>query len=68
MADFLVKILITLGLAAVAVGINLVFHLKDDNKIEEVLECIVQEETGIDIDFTPDSPEEPVEKNKDGKN
>lgn len=38
-------------------AINQRFGLEDDNVIEEVAEAVLKKETGIDLDFTPDTPE-----------
>jgi len=38
-------------------GINQCFGLKDDNPIEEVIEKVIESQTGIEIDLTPFSPE-----------
>lgn len=37
--------------------INRKLGLSDDNIGEEVIEDIIKEETGIDVDLTPESPE-----------
>lgn len=38
-------------------SINKKFGLNDDNIIEESIESFIDHKTGIDIDFTPFSPE-----------
>ena len=42
----------------VVMSINSAYNLEDDNKIEENIECIVENVTGLDIDLTPMTPEE----------
>lgn len=37
--------------------INKKLGLPDDNLAEEVIEDVIKEETGVDVDLTPDSPE-----------
>lgn len=37
--------------------INRKLGLSDDNLMEEVMEDIIREETGQDVDLTPNSPE-----------
>lgn len=37
--------------------LNKEFGLQDDNFIEEEFEDLIQDEIGIQIDLTPDSPE-----------
>lgn len=32
-------------------------HYIDDNPVEEIAEAVIKVETGINIDFTPSSPE-----------
>lgn len=42
--------------------VNDKFGLADDNIIEETLEHQVKEKTGLDLDFTPRSPEDDARK------
>lgn len=50
-------------ISVIAVGVmgcsilNKKLGLKDDNVIEESAELILEAKTGIDVDFTPESPE-----------
>lgn len=37
--------------------INQYFGLEDDNLVEEMSEEVLRSQTGIDMDFTPGSPE-----------
>lgn len=37
--------------------VNRYFGLQDDNFFEELLEWIVDDKTGLDVDFTPSNPE-----------
>lgn len=49
---------IVVGIAiGVGVGYRVLFKAKPDNVIEEFAEEIIKQETGIDIDLSPDSPE-----------
>ncbi len=41
----------------VIIGLGSVYFYGDDNTVEEISEEILKEETGIDIDLTPSSPE-----------
>lgn len=34
------------------------FNLKDENVVEEIIENIIERNTNINLDLTPDSPEE----------
>lgn len=36
------------------------FSIPDDNPIEELVEQVIKEQTGLDIDLTPDSPDENI--------
>jgi len=43
-----------IGIAFVAVaGLNYGFKWKNDNKVEQAIEKIVKDETGMDVDLTP---------------
>ena len=33
--------------------------LKDDNLLEETVEAVIKEETGLEVDLTPSTPENP---------
>lgn len=46
--------------AAVIVGVasRFIFKKKPDNNIEQIMESIIKEETGIEIDLSPDVKEE----------
>jgi len=51
-------ITIALVAAAVIVGIGSSFLFKkQDNVVEEYCEEVIKEETGVDVDLTPGSPE-----------
>jgi len=60
MLDYLKKLLINKYVIALYVGILGYYStvlLGDDNPVEEISEEIIKEETGLDIDLTPSSPE-----------
>lgn len=44
--------------------INKIVGLKDDNPIEQSIEEVVKEETGIDLDLTPQEKENGKEESK----
>lgn len=46
-----------LASCCINVGCSYLKHYPQDNIIEEIAEDVLQHETGIDIDFTPYSPE-----------
>ena len=39
-----------------------VLHLEEDNPIEESAEEVIKQTTGIDVDLSPDSPEDEKEE------
>jgi len=45
------------GAAILTVTANKVFKLEDDNELEEFVEEIIENKTGMDIDLTADSKE-----------
>ena len=55
--NFLSKYKFMIIILAVIIGLTSVYFYGDDNVIEEVSEEIIKNETGIDIDLTPSSPE-----------
>jgi len=42
---------------AIIIGLGSTYFLGDDNPVEEVSEKVIQEETGVNIDLTPNSSE-----------
>lgn len=50
-------LLILLGAIIVGVGIAFVTK-KDDTQLEEAAEMIIYQQTGVDVDLTPGSPED----------
>lgn len=59
--EFIAGLILKLSLLGVAIGGVFVgkkyIHLKDDNIAEEVVEQVMEDELGVKIDLTPDSPE-----------
>ena len=51
-ALIIVAIAILIGIAS-----HKIIKMEEDNIVEEIAEEIVESQTGLDIDFTPDSPE-----------
>ena len=52
-------------IVAVSLTVGLVsrrFIKKSDNPIEEIAEEVIKQETGMDIDLSPDSPEDKENK------
>lgn len=52
-----IHILIIAGSFGVGFATRFIPGLKPDNPIEEKCEEIIHEEIGLELDFTPDSPE-----------
>ena len=46
-----------IALAAIIIGLLSAYFWYPDNPIEEISEIIIEEETGVNIDLTPTSPE-----------
>jgi len=42
---------------SMTIGIWSTYHLGDDNVVEEISEQIIKEESGIEIDLSPNTPE-----------
>jgi hypothetical protein len=51
----IIKVIVVI--LAIILGISSAYFLGDDNFVEEIAEEVIQEETGINIDLTPNSPE-----------
>ena len=48
-----INVIITLLLILGVVFINYFFCLPKDNKIEQAVEAVIEQNTGLDIDITP---------------
>jgi len=61
---FIAGLILKLSLLALAItGVfagRKYLHMKDDNIIEEIVEQALKDQTGFDIDLTPDSREVPT--------
>lgn len=59
---FLGGLFLKLSLLGIAIGGVFVckkcLRLKDDNIIEETIEQVIKDQTGVDIDLTPSTPED----------
>lgn len=42
---------------AIIFGVGSVYWLGNDNPVEEIAEKVIEEEIGIDVDLTPETPE-----------
>ncbi len=59
MKKFLKKIILTrysIVFLSVVIGFASIYILGNDNSIEEISEEIIKQETGIDIDLSPNTP------------
>jgi len=63
-SSLLLKVAIVLGAVIIGIISTYVFKLKKDNPAEEIAEEVIKQETGIDIDLSPESSEksQPSEK------
>lgn len=61
MMDFVIGWCLKIGFIVLAVGgvwaTRQLFHTKDDNIAEEVVEKVIENQTGFNIDLTPQTPE-----------
>ena len=53
----IVDVCATIILAAIIIGLLSAYFWYQDNPIEETSEIIIEEQTGINIDLTPSTPE-----------
>ncbi len=53
----IIKIVLLAGAIIVGIGSVAFFKLKKDNIVEEIAEDIIEDQTGIEIDLSPDTPE-----------
>ena len=51
------KVLLVGGLALAGVASRFVLKMKRDNQIEEAAEWLIKQQTGRDIDLSPDNPD-----------
>lgn len=54
------RMLFMLWIMIATVGCSAVYakyNLKDDNMAEEIVESVIEAKTGLDLDLTPNSPE-----------
>lgn len=54
--DLTIPIICLLGFTVV-IGIAAQHWLGDDNEVEEIAEFVIEKETGLNIDLSPNSPE-----------
>lgn len=48
-------------LAAIIIGLMSAYFWYQDNPVEEISETIIEEQTGVKVDLTPQTPEEESE-------
>jgi hypothetical protein len=61
MASIITTIIIVLLAGALGYCVHYIPGVKQDNPVEEKCEKIIKDKTGVDIDLTPQSPEEKKE-------
>jgi uncharacterized protein YpmB len=54
MTDILAKIVIIILAVLVAGGAKYALQMKNDNPVEQVAEVIIKDQTGVEIDLSPD--------------
>lgn len=54
----ILKIAIVAAAAAIGIGYTYFLGKPHDNAVEEAAEQVIKEQTNVDIDLTPTSPEE----------
>ncbi len=57
MKDNILTVLVAIALAALITFVSVSITGKDDAPLEEFAEDVLKLETGVDIDLTPNSPE-----------
>lgn len=58
----IVKIAVVAIAAAIGIGYTYFFRQPHDNPIEEEAEQVIKQQTGVDVDLTPTSPEKKESK------
>lgn len=58
MVQIYLKVLTLIAALSVFIIGKVCFHLKDDNQAEEIAEMVIKDQTGMDLDLTPNSPEQ----------
>ncbi len=56
-----VKIIIIAAAAVIGIVSTVFMKMKHDNAVEEIAEYVIKDQTGYDLDLSPDSPEEDQE-------
>ena len=54
---FMICMILLVGALIVGIASNKVAHMGDDNIVEELAEDVIKEESGMDVDLSPESPE-----------
>lgn len=57
MKDNILTVLVAIAIAALITFVSVSITGKDDEPLEEFAEDVLKLETGVDIDLTPNSPE-----------
>ena len=53
----ILKIIAISGALVAGLSSVLYFNLPEDNHVEEISEIVIKEQTGVDVDLSPSSPE-----------
>jgi hypothetical protein len=57
----LIGFLIALGAGLFALGYTYFFHAPKNNEVEKIAEEIIKDETGLDVDLSPETPDSKIE-------
>lgn len=58
----ILKIAVVAIAAAIGIGYTYFFKQPDDNPVEEAAEKVIKDQTDVDVDLTPSSPEQKESK------
>lgn len=56
---FTICVIIVAAAAIIGIASNKLAHMGQDNAVEEVAEEVIKKQTGLDIDLSPESKEDP---------
>lgn len=56
---FTICVIIVAAAAIIGIASNKLAHMGQDNPVEEVAEEVIKKQTGLDIDLSPESKEDP---------
>lgn len=54
MSDILAKVVVVIMAVLMAGGAKYAFHMKNDNPVEQAAEAVIKDQTGVEIDLSPE--------------